>query len=68
LQRPKTAPKRVTLPHTGLDLDKCARAVLDSMTGLIYADDARICDLTLRKRFAVEEPTGATILIERLES
>lgn len=70
LRRPASAPKRRTLPDRKPDLDKLARATLDAITtaGAI-ADDARVVDLALRKRYApAGEPTGAVITISDLSS
>lgn len=62
LPRPASAPKRVAYPARKPDIDKLARAVLDAITGTLVADDARIVDLSVTKRFARTAP-GATITI-----
>lgn len=71
LPRSKSWPKRLGDPAwhtTAPDLDKLARAVLDSLThaGLI-ADDARVVRLAANK-VAVTGWTGATIRIEPIEA
>lgn len=64
LPRPKSAPKRVVLPDKGLDVDKLARSILDSIAGVLIRDDARVTTLVARKRFATDRPTGAVIVVE----
>jgi Holliday junction resolvase RusA-like endonuclease len=59
--RPKSAPRRITLPATRPDLDNLAKAVLDALRGVIYRDDAQIVDKLLRKRFG--DPPGVTVLV-----
>jgi Holliday junction resolvase RusA-like endonuclease len=48
------------------DVDKLARAVLDALTGLVFADDAQVVDLGLRKRYADGEPPGVTVTVHDL--
>jgi len=54
LQRPSSAPKtRRTWPigaRSG-DIDKLARAVLDSLTGVLFADDAQVTELVVTKDY-----------------
>jgi len=65
LPRPRSAPKKVTLPAKRPDLDKLARAVLDGLVaGGALADDAQVTCLNLAKTFATDaEPAGALIVI-----
>jgi crossover junction endodeoxyribonuclease RusA len=63
LPRPKSAPKRRIHPDRTPDIDKLARAVLDSLTGIVFTDDARVVELTVTKRYATERPTGAYIQV-----
>jgi crossover junction endodeoxyribonuclease RusA len=67
LTRPKSAPKRRTLPDRKPDLDKLARSTLDALTTAgVIVDDARIVELTCRKLYATEGfPTGALIKIKQ---
>ena len=52
--KPKSAKKRIH--HTVKpDLDKLARAALDSFTGILYADDAQVSELVLRKLYGLPE-------------
>src|SRR5688572_28943233 len=62
LPRPKTAPKRVTLPAKKPDLDKLVRAVKDGLTRAgVYRDDSQVVTITAWKFFAGGEhdPAGA---------
>lgn len=61
LPRPPSIPRRQRYPHRRPDLDKLARAVLDSLTGLVLSDDARAVDLVCAKRYAVDEPPGVAL-------
>lgn len=63
LPRPKSAPKRRVYPDRLPDLDKLARAVLDSLTGVVITDDARVVSLHAAKDYAVVGPAGCTILL-----
>lgn len=44
------------------DVDKLARAVLDALTGIVWADDAQVAGLAAYKRYAVEL-TGAEVTV-----
>jgi len=65
LDRPKSTPKRQTPPAIKKpDLSKLVRAIEDSMTGVVYVDDAQIIETLSRKRLAdIGEIPGAHILI-----
>lgn len=47
------------------DIDKLSRAVLDALSGVVYADDAQIVEKTARKRYG--EPARVEITIRELE-
>ena len=47
----KSAPLFPTGRNVG-DLDKLVRAVLDSLTGILYYDDSSVIDITAKKRYA----------------
>lgn len=66
LPRPPSIPKRRTMPDRKPDASKLLRAVEDSLTGIIWADDARVCDLHVTKVYATDTAPGCTITIERL--
>ena len=61
LAKPKTVKREE--PTVPPDLDKLARS-LDSLTGILYDDDAQIVKMHLRKQYG--EPQGAVIKIEEL--
>lgn len=69
LPRPKSAPKRTTPPAVKRpDLDKLARAILDALTGVWFADDSAVVSLFASKRLAeIEEPPGVHITITTAE-
>jgi Holliday junction resolvase RusA-like endonuclease len=43
------------------DLDKLVRAILDSLTGVVWRDDAQVVDIVARKVYA--ETPGVDIAI-----
>lgn len=49
------------------DIDKCARAVLDALTGVVWRDDSQVAQLTLIKLWAEHTP-GVDIRIGQLDS
>jgi crossover junction endodeoxyribonuclease RusA len=63
MPRRAAEPKRVTPPHVRKpDGDKLARAIADSLTGLIYRDDSQVTATSWRKRTArIGETPGAHI-------
>lgn len=63
MPRPKSAPKRVKFPATRPDADKLVRSVLDALTKLAYTDDSRIVNLHVYKRFAINTPPHAIIVV-----
>jgi Holliday junction resolvase RusA-like endonuclease len=64
LQRPKSAPKRVTEVTTKPDVDKLARAALDALTGVLWADDSQVVSLHAQKEYAGEaQPCGALFVV-----
>lgn len=40
------------LPDVRPDTDNAAKAILDALNGIAWGDDAQICDLRARKRYA----------------
>ena len=49
------------------DADNLAKAVLDSLNGLIWVDDAQVCELSVSKWIAAgDERAGVTVRIYEL--
>ena len=65
MPRPKSTPKRSTPAATKQpDIDKLARAILDSLTGVWITNDSHVTDLYAHKRLAnVDETPGAWIQV-----
>ena len=61
LPRPKTVKR--SLPTAPPDLDKLARAIGDSCTGILYNDDAQIVEMNLSKLYADDREAGCQIFI-----
>ena len=58
------APKRVTEVTTKPDVDKLARAALDALTGVLWADDSQVVSLHAQKEYAGEaQPCGALFVV-----
>lgn len=51
------------VPGQKPDLDKCLRAICDALTGIAYADDARVVDAHVLKRYADKRGAGAAIRV-----
>ena len=66
LQRPKSIPKSRAFPAVKPDLDKLIRSVLDSLSGVVIADDARVVCVEAAKVYAGERAPGASILIREM--
>jgi len=64
--RPKSAPKRVTLPITKPDVDNYIKILSDSFTGIVWRDDAQIVRLRATKLFA--ETCRVEALISTVDS
>ena len=50
--KPKSTSKRITRKITKPDVDKLLRAALDSMTGIVFRDDAQVVESHIYKEFA----------------
>lgn len=67
LQRPKSYPGWRWLHWVKPDIDKLCRSTLDALTAAqVFKDDAQVVELAVRKVYALDRPTGATIKIESL--
>ena len=51
--RPKSLKKGVTAKVTKPDLDKLIRAVLDSLTGIVFDDDSQVIEIVASKQFGL---------------
>lgn len=67
LLRPKSvSEKRRPYPHVKPDIDKLARAALDSMTGVCFRDDSQVTELHATKSYDDEgDGPGVGIIIRR---
>lgn len=61
-------PKAPARPLRKPDLDKCARATLDALTGYVWDDDARVVELGVVKVYAQPGREGARITIEAVDA
>lgn len=61
LPRPASAPKRRIAPDRKPDLDKLIRAILDPLSGVLIADDARIVRIEASK-FYTASPSAEVSL------
>lgn len=60
----KQAASNKTESHTQKpDIDKCLRAVLDSLTGLVYADDSQVVSVSCWKAWGKENVEGINLSI-----
>ncbi len=50
-QRPKSCPKRVTMPVTKPDVENYGKLLLDALNAFAFADDAQVTTCYLKKRF-----------------
>ncbi len=55
LPRPKTVARAYPTSKYDGDLDKLMRAILDSMTGVVYRDDSQVVSAPVDKRYADAE-------------
>ena len=53
--RPKSASKKVVHKTTKPDVDKLARGILDSLTGIVFKDDSQVIEISCRKHFGCPE-------------
>lgn len=64
----RLAPRAPALPTKPPDIDKLVRAVLDSMTGIVYVDDSQVVRLHTTKTFVHRwEEEGVTIKVATYE-
>ena len=63
LPRPASLPKKVQDAVKRPDVDKLTRAVLDALTGILWADDAQITRLEAAKVYAHEGQAGVSVVV-----
>ena len=64
MPRPKTAkPSKRPYPHVRPDIDKLERAVLDGLTGVVFADDAQVVAIDHRKLYADGCSPGVEVIV-----
>lgn len=61
--RPPSIPRKRQEMVVKPDIDKLARATLDALTGVLFADDAQVTTLTVRKRYGGPERVEISIEI-----
>jgi len=65
LKRPKSVSKSRVYPTVKPDLDKCTRAILDALSGIVYRDDAQVVRFgEVSKEYG--EPERVEITVEEL--
>jgi crossover junction endodeoxyribonuclease RusA len=55
LLKPESCPRKRIYPVVKPDIDKLVRATLDALTGVLYADDAQVAEITTRKFYGAIE-------------
>jgi Holliday junction resolvase RusA-like endonuclease len=60
---PGLKPSAPSMPAVKPDVDKLARATCDSLSGIVFDDDARIVELLVRKVYAEPGCEGARIVV-----
>ena len=55
LLKPQSVGKKRSCPVVKPDIDKLCRSTLDALTGILYADDAQIVEMHVRKEYAETE-------------
>lgn len=67
MPKPKSAPKGKVFCDKKPDIDKLVRSTFDSMTGVLYRDDAQVARVKATKTYvSPEEPAGALIKIYQI--
>ena len=62
MPQPRTKSSQRPYPSVTPDLDKLARCVFDSLTGIVYKDDGQVCRSLIEEAYtAVEKEQGVTI-------
>ena len=61
--KPKSAPKRLTMPLTRPDLDNYLKLLLDALNGYAFPDDGQVTRISAAKRFG-DPPRIELVLTE----
>lgn len=61
-ERPKSLPKRVTMPVSRPDYDNYAKLLTDALEKFVYKNDSQICTALIKKRFG--SPPRIELIIE----
>lgn len=64
-ERPKSVPASRTRPVVKPDCDKLARSTFDAMSGVLWADDAQVVDVEIRKIYGT--PARVQINVQLVE-
>jgi Holliday junction resolvase RusA-like endonuclease len=59
--RPKSAPKRRTMPEVKPDVDNLVKLLLDALNGVVWRDDAQVVEMRARKIYANVEQTRLVV-------
>jgi crossover junction endodeoxyribonuclease RusA len=62
--KPKSLKKSAIYKVTKPDVDKLIRALFDSMTGIVFKDDAQVCECVIEKAFG--EPSRVEVAVKEL--
>jgi len=63
IARPQSIPKKRLTPSVKPDIDKLCRATLDSLSGVLFADDGQVTEIRARKVYATG-PEHVSIAME----
>jgi Holliday junction resolvase RusA-like endonuclease len=63
LDRPASIPKKRKEMVVRPDLSKLVRSTEDAMTGVLYADDAQVVELSVRKHYGAPERVEVSVAV-----
>lgn len=66
-EKPKSTPKKVTMPVVKPDLDNFCKTLLDALNKYAFPDDNQIVTLNLKKRFCTGSPCIYLKIREEIE-
>lgn len=61
-QPPKKKQQYAGWKIDGADVDNLGKICLDAMNGIVWTDDARVCDLHVQKRYGIKAETVVTVM------